>query len=113
MSEAVKTVNYTPEMVEIMTEKYTQDPSEGTVEDLANDLGKTKRSIISKLSSLNLYVRKEKVTKAGKPIVKKSELVIQVAEALGLEGLESLEKANKADLEKLVAAFERFDISEK
>ena len=34
-------VNYTPEQVELMIEKYTSNPSRETVENLAEDLDKS------------------------------------------------------------------------
>ena len=39
--------NYTEEMVATMTEQYTANPTRETVDRLANELGKTTRSIIA------------------------------------------------------------------
>lgn len=102
-----KTVNYTEEMVEILREKYEQEPTRDTIEDLANDLGKTTRSIVAKLSNMGIYQPVERTTKAGKPVVRKAELVAEVSKDLGVGVLASLEKASKADLEVLVAAVAR------
>ena len=55
------------------------------------------RSIISKLSALGVYKRKEYVTKQGNPPIRKSEYIEKIAQILGkdLDLLESLEKVNK------------------
>ena len=42
--------NYTDEMVSQMVETHEASPTRDTVEQLAEDLGKTTRSIIAKLS---------------------------------------------------------------
>lgn len=106
MTEKVKVLNYTPEMEEVLREKYTASPTSETVDALAEELGKARRSVISKLSTMGIYQKPEKVTKAGKPVVKKDELVARIAYAVGVQGLASLSKANKLDLEALVAAVE-------
>lgn len=98
-----KTVNYTEEMVSAMTEAYNEAPSKETVEALAEEFGKTTRSIVAKLSNLGIYKAQERVTKAGKPIVRKSELVEKIGEALGVT-VTTLEKASKQDLEAVVEA---------
>ena len=43
-------LNYTQEMVELMTEKYSANPTRETVEELAEELDKSIKSIIGKLS---------------------------------------------------------------
>jgi hypothetical protein len=72
----------------------------------ADALGKTTNSIIAKLSGLKVYKKPEKVTKNGSAIVRKSELVNKIADAIGedAEVMESLEKATKIVLEKILAA---------
>ena len=57
----------------------------------------------AKLSSLGVYIPQAKVTKTGKTIVRKDELVGQIEARFGLE-LPSLVKATKADLEALSSA---------
>lgn len=100
-----KSVNYTEEMVQRMEAEYQASPTRETVEFLAEEFGKTTRSIVAKLSNLGIYKAPTRTTKAGKPVVRKAELVAQVSDALDLGvTLESLEKASKADLEALVAA---------
>lgn len=58
------------------------------------------RSIIAKLSSLNVYKKKEYLTKRGEVPVKKEEYIDRIAKLLDVnaEFLESLEKVNKAVL---------------
>jgi hypothetical protein len=50
-----------------------------------------------------LYVKAEKVTKRGEPIVLKDELVAQVQNAIGRE-LPSLSKMTKVDLQFMIDA---------
>ena len=47
--------NYTDEMVAQMTEQYTANPTRETVDELAQTLGKTTRSITAKLSREGVY----------------------------------------------------------
>ena len=101
-------VNYTDEMVDIMTEQYEAEPTMATVEALASQFSKPKRSIISKLSNLCIYVpAKRNTTKAGAPVVRKDDLVEQIQDALGTHlSLPSLSKATKSDLITLLAIVE-------
>jgi hypothetical protein len=103
MSEETKVVNYTDEMVESIVAEYEAAPSRETVDALAAQFNKTSRSIIAKLSTLGVYKAPSRVTKTGKPVVKKETLVAEIVAAVGVE-LPSLVKANKQDLEALVAA---------
>jgi hypothetical protein len=59
------------------------------------------RSIIAKLSSLEVYQKKQYLNKRGEVPVKKSEYIERIALLLNmnLELLESLEKVNKGVLE--------------
>jgi hypothetical protein len=99
MTDVTKT-NYTPEQTTQLVEGYK---SGKTVEQLAETLGKTVRSVVAKLSREGVYVAKTKTT--GVARVKKSELVDKLATACGVapEVFESLEKANHDVLEHLVA----------
>ena len=92
--------NYTEEMVATMTEQYTANPTRETVDRLANELGKTTRSIIAKLSREGVYVAQPRVTKAGEPVVLKGELVARIEKALGIS-VPSIVKATKMDLQTL------------
>ena len=91
--------NYTDEMVSTMVDQYSASPTKATVEALAETFGKSTRSIIAKLSREGVYVAQPKVTKAGAPIVRKADIVADIASVLGVE-LETptLVKASKIDL---------------
>ena len=100
---AIRPKNYTDEMVASMTAQYEANPTRDTVESLANEFDKSVRSVIAKLSREGVYVAQPKVTKTGEPVVRKQELVAEVAEHFGIE-IPTLVKASKADLQKLVDA---------
>ena len=95
--------NYTDEMVNTMTEQYSANPTRETVDALAEQFGKTTRSIIAKLSREGVYVAQPRTTKSGEPVVSKSELVSSIQEHFGIE-LPTLVKAGKQDLQRLVDA---------
>jgi len=98
-----KAVNYTPEQ----TAKMVADYQAGvTVETIANEMGKTVRSIVAKLSREKVYVAKTYVSKTGEAVIKKDTVADYIGEALGLSeaDTESLTKANKTAL-KMIADF--------
>ena len=101
---AKASANYTQEMVDFISNSYSADPTRATVDQLADKFSKTPRSIISKLSALGIYVKVERVTKRGEPVVRKDELVAQVQESLGFEA-PSLSKMTKVDLQNLTNFF--------
>ena len=95
-----KAVNYTPEQ----TAKMVADYSAGvTVEAIAQDLGKTVRSVVAKLSREKVYKAKEYKTKTGEAVVKKDAWADYIGQALGMTeaDTESLTKANKTALAKI------------
>ena len=64
-------INYTPEQVEWMSNLYNQTPSRQTVEDIANILEKSVKSVIGKLAREGIYQKAEYKSKTGeKPITK-------------------------------------------
>ena len=101
---AKASANYTQEMVEFISDQYTAVPTRATVDALAEKFNKTPRSIIAKLSALGLYIKAERVTKRGEPVVRKDELVAQVQASVGVE-LPSLAKMTKVDLQNLIDFF--------
>ena len=101
--EMAQAKNYTEEMVNDMTTQYTANPTRETVDALAEQFGKTTRSIIAKLSREGVYVAQPRTTKSGEPVISKSELVAQISEHFGIE-MPTLVKAGKQDLQKLVDA---------
>jgi len=100
------TNNYTNEQVEQMVSRYTADPTRATVDALANEFGKSVRSIIAKLSREGVYVAQQRTTKAGEPVIRKADLVAIIQTKLEVEKLETLVKASKADLETLLEAIQ-------
>ena len=68
-----------------------------TVRELADELGKSTKSIIGKLSREGVYKRSVYVSKTGEAPITKVELVSRIAYALELpdDKLEGLEKAPK------------------
>ena len=99
MTTETKT-NYTPEQTTQLVAGYQAGE---TVEQLAEQLGKTVRSVVAKLSREGVYVAKTRAQ--GQARVKKADLVDQLASKCGVapEVFESLEKANHDVLEALVA----------
>ena len=95
--------NYTDEMVSEMTTQYTANPTRETVDALADQFGKTTRSIIAKLSREGVYVAQPRTTKSGEPVISKSELVSTLEAHFGIE-IPTLVKAGKQDLQTLVDA---------
>ena len=90
MSAEVKVANYSAEAVERLKVGYASGVS---VEALAQELGKTVRSVIAKLSKEGVY--KAKAKEAGKREMLKAEMVAEISKEIGVseEVLESLEKA--------------------
>ena len=93
--------NYTDEMVATMVDQYSAEPTKATVEALASTFGKSTRSIIAKLSREGVYVAQPRTTKAGTAIVRKADIVAEIAQLLGAhesDTMSTLGKASKADL---------------
>jgi len=94
-------VKYNQEITELVRQMYVEQKLASNViaKELGAQLGEEipERSIISKLSALGVYKRKEYVTKQGNPPIRKSEYIEKIAQILGkdLDLLESLEKVNK------------------
>lgn len=101
MSE--KAVNYTPEMTAQMIEAYKGGVS---VEMIAQNLGKTVRSVVAKLSREGVYQKKEYVSKTGEKPVKKDTHADAIGAVLLMTEAEteSLTKANKSALVKIFNA---------
>ena len=68
-------VNYTEEQVAVMIEKYSNNPTRETVEFLAQEMDKSIKSIIGKLSREGVYKKTEYVTKTGEKPITKVEIV--------------------------------------
>ena len=101
MEKTAKAVNYTVEQ----TAKMCADYESGvTVEAIAEELGKTVRSVVAKLSRSNVYKKKEYKTKAGEAVIKKDDLADKLAVMFNLTEAEadSMTKANKTALKKIM-----------
>ena len=96
-------MNYNEEQTRYIVAWYEQSPTTTTVENLAEELGKSTKSIIGKLSREGVYQRATYKNKTGELPVTKVELVNNIAENLGIEveNLLGLEKAPKATLKYL------------
>ena len=101
--QVADTTNYTDKMVEHMVSEYKANPTRATVDALANEFGKSVRSVIAKLSREGVYVAQQRQTKSGEPVVRKAELVTQLETHFEIQ-LPSLVKASKVDLEHLIKA---------
>ena len=101
---ATKTqINYTPEQTLEIVQLFT---SGTTVEQIAEQFGKTTRSIIAKLSREGVYVAKSKA--AGTKRMTKLDMIAKVEEALELDMvLNSMEKASYEAVEALYKAVVR------
>jgi hypothetical protein len=99
-------INYTEEETKYIVEQYNAVSTMETVQDLAEELGKSTKSIIGKLSREGVYKRAVYTSKSGAVPVTKVELVNNIAENLGIEveNLVGLEKSPKTALQALERA---------
>jgi hypothetical protein len=98
-----KTVNYTAEQTAEIVSAYMVGES---VETIAENMGKSVRSIVAKLSREGVYRKKEYVTKTGERAVKKDAHADAIGAILMLaeNDVESLTKANKSALKAIFEA---------
>ncbi len=99
----MKNVNYTPEQTAQIIADYQAGKS---VEIIADNLGKTVRSIVAKLSREKVYIKKEYKSKTGETPVKKDIHADAIGAILRLpeNDIESLTKANKNALKAIFEA---------
>ena len=88
-------MNYTSETTAYIVEKYINNPTSDTVELLAEELNKSTKSIIGKLSREGVYYRAIYTSKTGERPITKVELVNNISDNLGIDpetlsGLENL-----------------------
>ena len=93
--------NYTKEQEASMIAEYKMNPTRATVDVIAEDLGKSVKSVIAKLVTLKVYVKAVKTTKTGKPVIRKTALVEKINAHFGF-AMPSLVKATKQDLQNMV-----------
>jgi len=108
-----KPVNYTDAMTATAIEMYlsvvsgTETERDAMVKEIANTLGKTERSVRSKLSREAVYVPKKVVSKVtGETPAKKIELANTLRIVSGANiNAENVAKMNKVDITRLIKAF--------
>lgn len=95
-----KPENYTAAEVTRLLAGYAAGKS---TDELAVEFGKTKRSIVAKLSREGVYKKQEYVTKTGDAPISKDALVVELAKTMGVDEarLGGLEKANKPTIQLL------------
>ena len=108
MSDSKKAVNYPAKMVELIVERYVAAGKEkGPLADagreavllkLVEETGKTKRSLIAKLNSEGVYIKKGYVAKTGGKPETKGAIVSSIADLMEVDAdtkLQGLETATK------------------
>lgn len=95
-------MRYTKEQEEKLRRLYLDE--KWSVEDISNEMNLSTRSIVTKLSLMRIYVRRQYRDKTGERPISKSELVEQIAPYLNMpvEVMSSLEKANKTILKRIL-----------
>ena len=104
-------MNYTKEQTEHIVKQYMEQPSMDSVRVLADEMDKSIKSIIGKLSREGVYRREIYKTKSGDLPVTKVEIVSNIADSLGIEvdsllGLEKTPKATLKNLEEAIGGIE-------
>ena len=96
--------NYTDDQVQYMVDKYTAEPNRETVDKLSEELSKSIKSIIGKLSREGVYQKAIYKTKTGEVPMTKGEIIVQIAYILeaNYDRLAGLEKSPKQDLKYLL-----------
>ena len=89
--------NYTDEQVKHMIATYTEQPNRETVDALADEMGKSVKSIIGKLSREGVYQKQVYKTKTGEIPITKEQLILGLADLFEVDSskLMGLEKAPK------------------
>jgi len=104
-------VNYTEEQVNYMVKADETEPTRETVDALADELNKSVKSIIGKLSREGVYKKTVYKTKTGEDPVTKKELVEELASILDISAnsIVGLEKSPKSDLKNLVLTLREYE----
>jgi len=94
---------YTTEQVAVLISTYNDNPTKSTVEKLAGGMGKTVRSVISKLVSEGVY-KKVETKKKSDTSMQKAQLVNVIRIMMDARDNEfsSFENASKKDLEAML-----------
>jgi len=96
-------VNYNEEQTQYLVNEYVNDPTKAIVDRLAQEMEKSPKSIIGKLSREGVYRRSVYKTKTGESPVTKEQIVRDIEDVLGInhESLTGLEKSPKNILKQL------------
>jgi hypothetical protein len=106
-TKATKVATYSAEQTAQLAATYVGDARNGeTVEALSLLLGKSVKSIVSKLVRMDLYVKPERLTKTGEKVEKKDATAEAIGAILSMTEAEvdSLTKSNKSALRKIFDA---------
>jgi hypothetical protein len=93
---------YTIEETNEILSSWKADPTQKTIDFLANKFNTTRRSVIAKLSYNGVYIKPKYVSKSGETPVSKSELVQELSELFTAAELEQLIKLNKTTIKKII-----------
>ncbi len=99
-------MTYTPELTEQIIKEYEANPVRETVDEIADKIGKSPRSVIAKLAAAGVYRTPVRTTKTGDAIVKKDELVDDIERWLNID-VPTLAKTGKLELKALHTAISR------
>ena len=96
-------MSYSKTKTDYVVAEYSNEPTRETVEELAEKLGKSTKSIIGKLSREGVYRREVYRSKTGELPTTKMEIVNNIATMLGVEveDLVGLEKSPKQTLKNM------------
>lgn len=98
-------MSYTEELTAQIVGEYNANPTRETVDEIADRIGKSSRSVIAKLAAAGVYQTPVRTTKTGDAIVKKEELVADIERWLNIQA-PTLAKTGKLDLKALHKAVE-------
>ncbi len=88
---------YTNEVIKMITDRYKESSTPETVTALAKELEVSDRSVIAKLSSLGIYVKKSYLNKQGEVPIPKNEYIDRIGKLLDIDPsiMDSMEKVTK------------------
>jgi hypothetical protein len=102
MAEAKTTTNYTDEMIDQITEMYEDMGNEG-MDQIAEAVGRSVRSVRSKLVTLGVYVKQDQPVKVAKREGPTKKELLNTLEAIVPFEVDGLMGATKAAIEELIA----------
>ena len=97
----MQTPHYTPELVTAL--KNAAPISIGQARKIAQDMGKSTKSIVAKCVSLGIYAAQPRKV-SGTAKIRKADLVAAIARSTGADSLDGLEKAPATALSNLLAS---------